>query len=116
MLNGPPGSTSLHDTTLVSVRSTPTNALALVRAEAVLLGMALFAILASLAAAAYRLRQAIGKAPSLRPSTMGWLLLLGLMWGGSLWVHAHTEYIYFWDYRNYWEKTEHGLTTHVQHD
>lgn len=106
VLSGPVGSTSVHDTTLVSVRSTPKNALALVRAEAVLLGMTLFVVLVSLSAAGARLLHAIGKKPSLRPVTIGWLLLLGLLWGGSLWVHAHTEYIYFWDYRNYWEKTE----------
>lgn len=106
VLSGPPGSTSLHDTTLVSVRGTPKQALAMVRAEAVLLGMTLFAILLSLSAAASGLVHAIKNTPSLRPATTGWLFLLALLWGGILWVHTHTEYIYFWDYRNYWEKTE----------
>lgn len=106
VLSGPPGSTNVHDTTLVSVRSTSTRALALVRAEAMLLGLTLFVTLFSLTAAASRLVQRIGRTPSLRLATAGWLLLLALLWVGSLWVHAHTEYIYFWDYRNYWEKTD----------
>lgn len=106
VLNGPPGSTSLHDTTLVSIRSTTKGALALVRAEAILLGLTLFVTLLSLTSAASRLVHRIGRTPSLRFATAGWLLLLALLWGGSLWVHARTEYIYFWDYRNYWEKTE----------
>lgn len=106
ILSGPPGSTSLSDTTLVAIQITPQQTILQVMAAPVLLGFTLFFTLLSASAAAPRLLRPSGSAPiSLTPFLI-WALLLGVLLFAVHLYHTETLNIFVWDNQNYWVKTE----------
>lgn len=107
ILSGPPGSTSLSDTTLVAIQITPQPTILQVVAAPVLLGFTLFFTLLSAAAAASRLLRPSSSTPISLTPFFSWTLLLGVLLIAVHLYHTETLNVFVWDNQNYWEKTEH---------
>ena len=106
--SGPPGSTAGWDSTLVGFEATPWQAqvgrvgrVMLACLGFLVVSLALVLNFAALSAAWVGARSGGPTTVVLQSvAVVASLLLL------TYWSQSNTSYIYFWDYRNYWEKTE----------
>ncbi|SDC66638.1 hypothetical protein [Paraburkholderia lycopersici] len=105
---GPPGSTPAYDATLIALRNTTLHARLHELGEALLGGIGGLVIGFALLAASPRRSYGSAHARSRFPwRTFGAMAVVaGVILGYVLWFLAHTHLIYFWDSRNYWQKTE----------
>jgi putative flippase GtrA len=110
---GPPGSTPGWDSTLVGFETTPWQARieAVGRVMLLCMGLLVVALVIALNLAAFSTARAEGRSSGRARALLQGAALVASLLLLAYWSQSNTSYIYFWDYRNYWEKTEtlHGL-------
>lgn len=106
--SGPPGSTPGYDSTLVAFEVRNINNYLLVIGKMLLVGFTFFSV-ALFAVFSYRDFLFVGISNNISEFLrrglpyLSLLLLLALI---AYWSASRTSFVYFWDFRNYWQKTE----------
>ena len=107
LATGPPGSTASYDSTFVGFAVPDARARAGQAARVVLLslGFGVVALVLALNLSAWMAHARRRRGDMLPAMVQVALVLAGLLLL-AYWSQSQTSYVYFWDYRNYWEKTE----------
>jgi putative flippase GtrA len=106
--SGPPGSTPSYDSTLVSFEVRNTNAYLLGLGKMLLVGFAFLsvALYAVLSIKNFSFTRILTKTSGFLRRGLPYISLLLLLILIAYWSASRTSFVYFWDYRNYWQKTE----------
>ncbi len=105
---GPPGSTPTYDSTLLAIQAGGFRSTLFAAGKIALSGLSAFVLALSGAGILAFLAASVNPG---RWHFQGRLTWSPLIFGASLlavvyWSASHTHFIFYWDYRNYWEKTE----------
>ncbi len=107
--SGPPGSTPYYDSTLVAFEGKGVFSYIVASGRSLLIGMAISVIMLAIIRSISITRQNIHVFNNLLHATKRLTPFIALCFTLLMivaWSISSSSYVYFWDYRNYWEKTE----------